>query len=127
MNEHEINKKLEYRDNLLDNEKKFKKYLNDIDNLEISIPDNLEKNIYKKIPKKTVKYKIDFRNLLKMVACIVFSVILWESVLSKNITYANSNLVTNQRINSISSFLDKKVNSVNNFFLEPIVEGGKVL
>lgn len=62
--------KLNKIDELLENENKLEKYINDIEQQTIETPQNLKEKINLKITKKKNKYYTD---ICKIAACLIFS------------------------------------------------------
>lgn len=129
----EIEDKLKKLDLLLENDLNMTNYIQEVEEQNIEVSSNLNSKILEKIKEKQLfedkkinkfKPKINYFNILKIVACTMFSIILWETVLSKNVSYASVDVKPEKQINSFYSKIDEKVKVISEFFLGPInIEG----
>lgn len=116
--------KLEKIDMLLENDKSFEEYISSIEKMEMSVPVNLEKNICSKInhlskyKKDTKVYKFKFQDILKIVACTIFAVAMWQFTLSKPIDASQKDSRREER-NQVYDKIDGFMKNVNDFFMEP--------
>lgn len=129
-----INKKIDKIDSMLLDIELFDKYINDMELMKCDVPEDLDNKILKKIRFKkinneetTVKKinKFYFKDIIKIAACTVFAIMMWQFVLSKPTAYAgNENM--NVKKNEIYNTIDEKMKMVNEFFMKPVsVKGEK--
>ncbi len=122
--------KLDVIDELLNDEAKLEKYINDVENLNIVPPNKLEQNIKNKLglensnkQNKTKVYRYSFKDILKIVACTVFAIIMWQFVFAKPIAYATENDIKVKR-NEIYDKIDETMEGIKDFFMQPILLKG---
>ena len=78
MDKYEMNKKIHEIDNLLSNEDEMLKYIESIEQKQIKVPKNLKEGIKRSINEVKIKRKINYLDILKIVACTLFAVIIYE-------------------------------------------------
>lgn len=111
-----LNNKLQKIDMLLSNEFELKKYIDNIENTQISFSNNLQE----KILSKTKKNKpINYSNIYKIVACTILALILCQTDYIKNTNYIKKEQVSQELVQK-NTFINDKVNELNNFFMKPI-------
>lgn len=115
MNE-KLKDKLQKIELLLDNDNELDKYINDIENTQISYPNKLEEKILLKVNRNKSVY---YLNICKMVACVVVALILCQTNYIKGTDFNKQNQV-NQEVIQKNTFLDNKLNEISNFFMKPI-------
>lgn len=116
------NNQIDKIDEILNDKDKFEKYINDIEMSNIKVPEDIEDNIKMKINKETLnnknninikKYK--YYDILKIVACIIFSLVVWQSGLSKiSVNCEKSYSVAES---DIYKNINEKIKNVNGFFM----------
>ena len=123
MSEDELNKKIEKIDLLLENYNEFDKYINDICIKDIKIPNNLNQNIMLKLNKKHCSV-IRFTNILKIVACTVFTLFIWLEVISNEAIDSKLDSINMKidlvNITSITEKISSKMSGISDFFLAPL-------
>jgi hypothetical protein len=111
-----LNNKLQKIDMLLSNEFELKKYIDNIENTQISFSNNLQE----KILSKTKKNKpINYSNIYKIVACTILALILCQTDYIKNTNYIKKEQVSQELVQR-NTFINDKINELNNFFMKPI-------
>jgi len=111
-----LNDKLKKIDLLLNNEIEFEKYINEIDNIEISYSDSLEEKIISKINKSKSVY---YFNIFKMVACMTVAIILCQTDYIKNTNLDKKENIS-QEVVQKNTFINDKVNEIGDFFMKPM-------
>lgn len=129
----EIKSKLKQIDLLIQDDLNIEKYIQEVEEKNVEIPSNLSLKILEKIKEKQLcenknvkkfTLKINYLNILKIVACTMFSIILWETVLSKNVSYASTEIKPDKQISSFYLKIEEKVKVISEFFLGPLnIEG----
>ena len=129
INEKYYEEKINKINNLLNDEKLFSKYILDIENNELEVPPNLEKNIGLSIKSKVDlrKNKYRFFSILK-VACFCLVVMLtWTAMtnisFNKKEQFAseeNNNMKEENKISVIYGKVTEFTNNFSNFLLSPI-------
>lgn len=116
--------KLQKIDMILNNEDEFEKYINEIENTQISYSTKLEEKILSKVNNKE---SMSYFNVFKMVACMVLALILAQSSFIKNpTTNTNNNIPVTTGVVQGNTFINDKVNEISNFFMKPInIEKGE--
>lgn len=125
MKENEIKDNIFKIDNLLNNENELDNYLNEI--LKISdddfdIPSSLNKGIFDKVNRidtkenNIIKFKSRMTNIVKIVACTLLAIIMWETTFSGKVSYATNENVDNKKIETFYKKVDEKLGEVNSFF-----------
>lgn len=133
MKENDILNKINDIEFILNNNIEFEEYINEISNNQIENPVDLNvkimKNIENKVKSKNVtkKQNLRFSNILKIVACTLFAIIIWETVFSSNVSYASHEKIQPSKIqviyNKFSEKVSNKLEEINNFFKKPIERG----
>ncbi|MNP70052.1 hypothetical protein D3C76_1662340 [compost metagenome] len=62
--------------------------------------------------------KEDYRNILKVVACTIFALLVWETSLSKDIESRSIHKTTIKE-NSIYTNISNTIENMNDFFMKP--------
>ena len=123
MSDDELKRKIEKIDFLLENDSEFEKYINNISNQEIKVPDDLNKKVLSKINKKDGTL-IKFTNILKIVACTVFTLFIWVEVISNSSGNSKLNSINMKldlkNITSITEKISSKMSGISDFFLAPL-------
>jgi hypothetical protein len=111
-----LNDKIEKIDLLLSNDIEFEKYINEIDNVEISYSDKIEEKILSKANKQKSVY---YFNIFKMVACMTVAIILCQTdyIKSENL---NKKENIKQEVVQKNTFINDKVNQIGDFFMKPM-------
>lgn len=120
-----IDNKLDRIDKLLNNDNLFEEYINKIENSNFEIPIDLEKKILCGIYSKSnnVKKTNRFFDILKIVACTVVALCIWNSTLTSNTSYATNKSI--KRSEFYTKF-DSVIENISNFFMTPItIERGE--
>lgn len=120
-----IDNKLNRIDKLLNNDNLFEEYINKIENSNFEIPIDLEKKILCGIYSKSnnVKKTNRFFDILKIVACTVVALCIWNSTLTSNTSYATNKSI--KRSEFYTKF-DSVIENISNFFMTPItIERGE--
>lgn len=131
MKENNVNKKINKIDNLLDNEIEFNKYIEQLEaisELDYNITASLNYNILNKINSvdnsskeaNIIKFKNKLPNILKIVACTLFAIIMWETVFSSKVSYATNQNINIEKTESFYEKIDEKLKEINNFFINSI-------
>lgn len=119
--------KLKRIDAMLEDESKLNEYIKGIENESVKIPDNLSKNIIAKIKevddsnerKKIYTPKYITFNILKIAACTVFAIVIWQSQFSDEFTYEQ--MVSSKRnSHEVYNKINDTMKSINQFFMTPI-------
>lgn len=114
---------------ILKDEVLFNNYIEKIEKLNIDVPNDLESNIIsklelhskKEIEDETKVYKFKIQDILKIVACTIFAVTMWQFTLSKSFaTYSLDEQKNNQEKIEIYDKVDNLMKSMNGFFMNPI-------
>ncbi len=133
MKENDILNKIDEINIILNNNIEFEKYIDEVSNNDVDIPkdlnlkimDNIENN--DKIRNIIKNQKIRFSNILKIVACTLFAIIIWETVFSSSVSYASHEKIQPSKIqvmyNKISDKINDKLEEINNFFTKSIERG----
>lgn len=114
-----MNEKLKKIEMLLENENLFEQYVCEIENSELEVPYDLNQNIKSKLDAKILQPKSKnkkYFDILRLVACSVFAIMMWEMVLSKPVTYGNSQKIEKT---SFMDAVDNAIMTVNNYLLQP--------
>ncbi|MDD2376386.1 MAG: hypothetical protein PHD15_03875 [Clostridia bacterium] len=111
-----MNDKLKKIDILLNNEIEFKKYINEIDHVEISYSNKLEEKILLKVKKQKSVY---YFNIFKMVACVTVALILCQTEYIKNPNFSEKHQIS-QKIVQKNTYLNDKINEIGDFFMKSI-------
>ena len=129
MDKYEMNKKIHDIDNLLWNEDEMLKYIESIEQKQIKVPKDLKEGIKRSINEVKIKRKINYLDILKIVACTLFALIIYEASLSKNIYGMNDKKQIEAEETKIEHTIDKIQdisNNVKDFFMKPLnIKGGK--
>lgn len=122
--------KIDKIDKLLENDDYFEKYIQDISMYHINVPSTLETDIISrlKLPSncksksETKVYKFKMQDILKIVACTVFAVAMWQFTLSKytSVAYASQKENIRYERHQIYDKIDNVMKSINGFFMNPI-------
>jgi len=118
-----IDKKIELIDTLLNNNIELDKYIQNIENSELETPVNLEcsineyilNNVNKKDTIKTNK-TMKFRDIIKIAACTVLSLLIWYGYVNIDTSTTTSNTKDHQFIGKMQSYSNK----LNGFMLKTI-------
>lgn len=121
-----LESKIKLIDSLLKDDEKFEKYINNIDKTKPS--SDFKENLLKKcrqtdINEKNKKAKIKYTDILKMVACAVFAVIIWEGSLQlqgKKAIYEDTKEIEIKKLHTEQEQVPKEsiINKVNDAFLD---------
>lgn len=114
---------IERIEKILSNENFFNEYIKEIENKDIKIPDNLESDIYNKLSKeKNIKvniHKFNFIDIIKIAACTILSVILWQFTLFSSSVYASKISERKEKRNEVYIKMENVIENMSNFLLEP--------
>lgn len=137
-------------DEILASDTELEQYMNKIENTDTYVPSSLQhrilngiayashgnmlpkekkENIKEKEPvseegKVTSKPKVTKFDILKIAACTLFALIMWETTLSKPVSYASSN--ENIKKNEFYEKFDQTMKSISDFCMTRVhLEGGK--
>lgn len=107
-------------DKLLNDDSLLNEYINKIDDSNLDIPSGLENRILNGVYVKStnsLKKQNKFVDILKIVACTVVAICIWNLCLSSNISYA-----TNKNIKRSEFYIkfDSVIGDINTFFMTPI-------
>lgn len=108
-------------DKLLNNDSLLDEYINIIENSNFEIPEGLEKNILNFVctkDKKIMKKSNRFVDILKIVACTVVALCIWNSTLTSNTSYATNKSI--KRSEFYTKF-DSVMEDISKFFMTPII------
>lgn len=122
MNEEKLNQ----IEALLEDESLLQKYIGTLESSNSEIPHGLNHRIINNInyssQHKKKRSKGRMIGILKIVACTVFAIFIWSSILSSNISYATTKNV--KRTEFYEKF-DQIFQNVSDFFMKPIVLEGR--
>ncbi|MEG2485046.1 MAG: hypothetical protein RSB51_06200 [Clostridia bacterium] len=128
----EIENKINEIQTLINNEDALAKYINEIENTECAVPKDLNSKIISKINEKyketdkVLSFKLNYPNILKIAACTIFSLVIWQVTIANNVSYANSFERTNKKVNTAYENIDNSIKKLNHFFMQPVkLERGK--
>ena len=111
---------------LLEDESLLQKYIGTLESSNSEIPRGLNHRMINNIKYSSQHKKKRSKNrmigVLKIVACTVFAIFIWSSVLSSNISYATTKNV--KRTEFYEKF-DQIFQNVSDFFMKPIVLEGR--
>jgi hypothetical protein len=119
--------KIKHIDLLLENEEALNEYVKNVECQEIKIPENLSKNIIAKIKSTESKEKLRkvytpkyiALSILKIAACTVFAVLIWQSQFSVGSTYEK--IISNKGDSfGVYEKVDNTMKSINQFFMTPV-------
>lgn len=117
-----LNNNIQKIDILLNDEKELQKYINNIENTQISYSNVLENKILSTVSKKKSVY---YANICKMVACMILAIILCQTDYIKSTNF-NEKEKINHEIVQKETFLNEKINEISDFFMKPIeIEKGE--
>lgn len=126
MNKNDIKLKLNEIDNLLANEENLDRYLNEFESDELQISSDLNNKILNKLNKEKEgktkilhkSHKVTYLDILKIAACTIFALIIWQTSSTRSVAYAGSN--TNVKKDDIYNKIDGFMQNVNEFFMKPM-------
>lgn len=138
----ELNKKIEKIEDILNNNKLYNEYIENVDQKYLNIPDDVilkikEKLNYEKyrkncnkenVKKKNSKYKMF--QITKIAASAIFAILIWNSfIYNSNGNFKNTNIDKTNKVYDIkqSKFylnIDNKMKDINGFLLNPIESKG---
>lgn len=108
-------------DKLLNNDSLLNEYISMIENSNFGIPEGLDKKVLSFVyeqDKKIIKKSNKFVDILKIVACTVVALCIWNSTLTSNTSYATSKSI--KRSEFYVKF-DSVMEDISNFFMTPII------
>lgn len=108
-------------DRLLNNDSLLNEYIDKIENSNFEIPEGLDKRVLNIIytqDKKIIKKSNRFVEILKIVACTVVALCIWNSTLTSNTSYATNKSI--KRSEFYTKF-DSVMEDISNFFMTPII------
>ncbi|MDO4282955.1 MAG: hypothetical protein Q4D02_04885 [Clostridia bacterium] len=115
-----IDDKINEIDKLLDDDSLLNDYVSMIDNSNVEIPSGLESRILNGIKVRRINKQYQsnkFVDILKIVACTVVAICIWNSSIPSNICYATSK---NIKRSDVYTKFDSVISDINAFFMTPI-------
>lgn len=117
-----LNNNIQKIDILLNDEKELQKYINNIENTQISYSNVLEDKILSRV---SMKKSVYYANICKMVACMILAIILCQTDYIKSTDFNNKEKINNEIVQK-ETFLNEKINEISDFFMKPIeIEKGE--
>lgn len=115
----EYKNKINKIDKLLKDNNYFNDYIEDIENKQIDVPLNIEYNLKQKITNENPNNKYKFYDILKIAACTILALMLWQITFPSFVSYANvSDKDCNNR--EIYNEIDSTMIKFSEFFNNPI-------
>lgn len=116
-----INSKIEEIDKLLNDTSLLSSYIEDIENINIELPPDLEDSLINRFNNsKNINKNVFLENsikIFKIAACTIFALVIWNVSLSKPIVTEETDKDTSVQI---QSNIDNTFKSVSEFLLTPI-------
>lgn len=107
---------------LLNDETTLDKYIEEIDEKELNMPINLQSKLLSNTERKfNIKVFVveQYANILKIAACTIFAILMWENTLPKD--FGNSKpFEMGIKQSSIYASIDNTLKNINSFFTKPI-------
>ncbi len=101
-------------DEILNDDEVFEKYICQMENSNLDIPETLNKKILEKVKGRKKNIYLD---IVKVAACTILAISIWNMTSSANISYATN---TGIKESAIYTKFDQFMSDVNNFFMKPI-------
>ncbi len=130
-----INEKINKIDELLNDDKILEEYINNTYDSTFNTPPGLENRILNGVYSKNIKKTNIFFDILKIAACTIIAIYLWNVTLSENISYATDDEkkfvcdsteaqddTEDVNVNKVKSVID----DINSYFITPFsIRGGE--
>lgn len=119
-----IDEKIMKIDKLLSDDKKFNKYIENIEKQNILDNESLKNRILSKVKGEAPKKKIGYINILKIAACTIFAIFVCELAVIKDDTFRKEGAVTGTGENKLSIMytnMKTKLNDINGIMLNPVI------